>query len=150
MDAFNEKVLSENPHLERFFNNAVPQWEQPITISQISFEQKKPVENEIIMVGDTAGLIHPLCGNGMAMAIHSGLLAARAISPFLNGTLSREEALKNYEKIWNVNFKARLHMGRYLQGILLHPVYTRVAMGIIKKIPAALPMIIKKTHGKPI
>jgi hypothetical protein len=23
------------------------------------------------MIGDTAGLIHPLCGNGMAMAIHS-------------------------------------------------------------------------------
>jgi flavin-dependent dehydrogenase len=150
VDAFNENVLSENPHLKRFFKTAVPQWEQPITISQISFEQKKPVEDEIIMAGDTAGLIHPLCGNGMAMAIHSGLLAAQAISPFLRGTLNREEALKDYEKIWNVNFKARLRMGRYLQGILLHPVYTKVAMGFIKNIPIALPMIIKKTHGKPI
>jgi flavin-dependent dehydrogenase len=28
------------------------------------------------MIGDTAGLIHPLCGNGMAMAIHSAKLAA--------------------------------------------------------------------------
>jgi flavin-dependent dehydrogenase len=35
------------------------------------FQQKKKLENHILMIGDTAGLIHPLCGNGMAMAIHS-------------------------------------------------------------------------------
>jgi 2-polyprenyl-6-methoxyphenol hydroxylase-like FAD-dependent oxidoreductase len=28
----------------------------------------------MLMIGDTAGLIHPLCGNGMAMAIHAKLL----------------------------------------------------------------------------
>jgi flavin-dependent dehydrogenase len=29
---------------------------------------------DMLMIGDTAGLIHPLCGNGMAMAIHSAKL----------------------------------------------------------------------------
>jgi flavin-dependent dehydrogenase len=150
VDSFNENVLSQNPHLERFFKSAVPQWEQPITISQISFEQKKPIENGVMMAGDTAGLIHPLCGNGMAMAIHSGLLAARAIVPFLKGASNQNIVSKNYTDTWNDNFKSRLRMGRYLQGILLHPVYTKTALGVLKNIPAALPMIIKKTHGKPI
>jgi flavin-dependent dehydrogenase len=34
------------------------------------------------MIGDTAGLIHPLCGNGM-MAIHSAKLAAENTIHFL-------------------------------------------------------------------
>ena len=36
-----------------------------------SFAPKKPVEEHILMSGDAAGLITPLCGNGMAMAIRS-------------------------------------------------------------------------------
>jgi flavin-dependent dehydrogenase len=40
----------------------------------VSFEEKKNVEDHMLMIGDTAGLIHPLCGNGMAMAIHSAKL----------------------------------------------------------------------------
>jgi hypothetical protein len=67
----------------RNFKNAVIQFEKPLTISQVSFEEKK-CENHIIMIGD-AGLIHPLCGNGMAMAIHSAKLARKY------NTFSRKE-----------------------------------------------------------
>jgi len=35
-----------------------------------------------LMIGDTAGLIHPLCGNGMAMAIHSAKIASELIGDF--------------------------------------------------------------------
>lgn len=150
VDVFNEKVLSENPQLKEFFEQAVPVWEQPISISQISFEQKQPVEQGIIMIGDTAGLIHPLCGNGMAMAIHSGKLAVEAITPFLEGEQSHKDSLEQYRTNWNAQFKSRLRMGRWLQGILLQPVYTRVAFSFLKTFPVLLPFIIKKTHGKPI
>jgi 2-polyprenyl-6-methoxyphenol hydroxylase-like FAD-dependent oxidoreductase len=61
---------------------AVIQFEKPLTISQVSFEEKC-IENHIIMIGDTAGLIHPLCGNGMAMAIHSAKLATENTIHFL-------------------------------------------------------------------
>jgi hypothetical protein len=51
----------------RNFKNAVIQFEKPLTISQVSFEEKN-VLKIIYYDCDTAGLIHPLCGNGMAMA----------------------------------------------------------------------------------
>lgn len=150
IDRFNENVVARNPFLEEFFAKAEPQWEQPISISQISFEEKKPVENDIIMIGDTAGLIHPLCGNGMAMAIDSAVIAARCIDPFLHNSASKQTCLKNYDSEWKKTFKSRLRMGRYLQNIFLNQRLTKFSLGLLKTVPAALPLIIRKTHGSKI
>ena len=148
IDDFNREVLSQNPHLKSFFQNARPSWEKYIAISQISFDNKKVVENGIIMIGDTAGLIHPLCGNGMAMAIHSAAIASKCILPFLNEEISREDCLKNYEREWKQVFHSRLSTGRWLQKLFLNPTATKVGLGFVKNIPGLLPLIIKRTHGE--
>lgn len=147
---FNKEVLSKNEFLESFFKNATPVWEQPIAISQISFEKKNPVENNILMMGDTAGLIHPLCGNGMAMAIHSAKIAFDALHPYLKHKISREQALENYSSSWKKTFKRRLKIGRILQGILLNKTYTNSGLWLLRRFPFLLSIIIKSTHGKPI
>jgi flavin-dependent dehydrogenase len=147
---FNKIVLSKNKFLDSFFKNARPVWEQPITISQISFEKKEPVENSILMMGDTAGLIHPLCGNGMAMAIHSAKIAFEELQPYLKQELSREQALANYSKRWKKTFNRRLKIGRVLQGILLNKTYTKLGFWFLRRFPFLLSIIIKSTHGKPI
>ena len=69
--AFQEDVLFKNTALKELFKNSKPQFQNPLAISQISFETKNPIENHMIMCGDSAGMIHPLCGNGMGMAIRS-------------------------------------------------------------------------------
>jgi flavin-dependent dehydrogenase len=43
----------------------------------------------MLMIGDTAGLIHPLCGNGMAMAIQCKI-AADLVIAFVNGEIKQE------------------------------------------------------------
>ncbi|QJP35274.1 NAD(P)/FAD-dependent oxidoreductase [Nonlabens sp. Ci31] len=150
VDEFNKNVLSKNEFLSDFFKNATPVWEQPITISQISFEKKEPIENNILMLGDTAGLIHPLCGNGMAMAIHSAKIAFEELNPYLKDVLSREQALKNYANRWEKTFRKRLKIGRILQGILLNKTYTGLGLWFLRKFPFLLSTTIKGTHGKPI
>ncbi|MDT8346606.1 MAG: NAD(P)/FAD-dependent oxidoreductase, partial [Flavobacteriaceae bacterium] len=81
---FQEKVVFQNVALKTIFQNSVSKFDQPLSISQISFKIKNPVENHIIMCGDTAGMIHPLCGNGMAMAIRSAQLASETIIDYLH------------------------------------------------------------------
>ena len=147
---FNKEVLSKNKFLASFFKVAAPVWEQPITISQISFEKKQPVERHIIMLGDTAGLIHPLCGNGMAMAIHSAQIAFESLEPFLLNLSSREQSLDAYSQKWEKTFHKRLKIGRILQGILLNKTYTNLGLWFLNKFPFLLSIIIKSTHGKPI
>ena len=132
------------------FDKALLKFDKPLTISQISFDKKKCVENHILMIGDTAGLIHPLCGNGMAMAIHSAKLASETAIDYLKTTISREQMELNYIKKWNFNFKTRLRTGRLLGKLLQKERLAQLVLKILILFPTLLPIIIKKTHGKPI
>ncbi|MBC7844951.1 MAG: NAD(P)/FAD-dependent oxidoreductase [Flavobacterium sp.] len=151
IEQFQSKVIYKNPHLKTIFENCELLFEKPLTISQISFEKKDAVENHILMIGDTAGLIHPLCGNGMAMAIHGAKIVSELIMEFFENKISsRNEFEEKYFQEWNRNFKSRLKTGRLLSKILQKEKLTTFLMHFLGIFPLLLPIIIKKTHGKPI
>ncbi|MNY10018.1 hypothetical protein D3C86_1429710 [compost metagenome] len=103
------------------------------------------------MIGDTAGLIHPLCGNGMAMAIHSAKICAELCMAYLKGVISSRFILeKQYINNWNANFKNRLLMGRMLSGIMQKESLFKPMQSLLVNFPSILPQIVKRTHGKPI
>ncbi len=148
---YQEQVVFQNPHLKTIFSKCKQLFENPLTISQISFEKKQSVENHILMIGDTAGLIHPLCGNGMAMAIHSAKIVSELVVKFYTSEIkSRNELENRYIQEWNFNFKDRIKMGRFLATLLQKQKLSAVLMRILIVFPFLLPIIIKKTHGKPI
>lgn len=146
IDEHRREVLCENPHLKEIFSNSEPLFERPLTISQISFSAKKKVEQHILMTGDTAGLIHPLCGNGMAMAISSAQLAAQQL---LQGQ-PRIETERKYTSGWNQQFAKRMKAGSLLSSVFTHPWLSGMSMGTVVALPALLPFIIRQTHGKPL
>lgn len=145
---FQTNVLSKNVQLKNFFQNAIPQFEKPLTISQISFDKKQPVENHIFMAGDSAGLIHPLCGNGMAMAIRSAALFSELYLQFKNKEIDRESFEKNYTKSWNHEFSQRLKTGFYIQKALMNPTVSKIGFSIGKTFPSLITKLIKQTHGQ--
>jgi menaquinone-9 beta-reductase len=151
IEEYQQKVVSQNPHLKTIFENSELLFEKPITISQISFEKKQAVENNILMIGDTAGLIHPLCGNGMAMAIHSAKIASELVEKFYKNEIHTRTELENkYTQEWNFNFKNRLKVGRTIANLLQKNKLSQFLMQLLIIFPFVLSLIIKKTHGKPI
>ncbi|MBB5634719.1 flavin-dependent dehydrogenase [Pedobacter cryoconitis] len=145
---YQEKVLYQNKHLKDIFERCTPLFETPLTISQLSFGARKTVTDHILMIGDTAALIHPLCGNGMAMAIHSAQICATLLTAFFKGDISsRTELEKRYIISWNQNFKSRLRMGSTLSAILSKEYLAEKLISGMVNIPFVLPMLIKKTHG---
>ena len=146
---FQEQVVFKNEHLRKIFKETSPVFEKPLTISQVSFQTKNPVEDHIIMCGDTAGMIHPLCGNGMGMAISSAKLASTRILQFLNGEIKTREGLeKQYLRDWNKEFKIRLKTGHFIAWLFRNQTISQIAYSILKRIPSLLPKMIKFTHGK--
>ena len=146
---FQDQVVLKNNYLRKIFKESTPIFEKPLTISQISFQTKKPVEDHIIMCGDTAGMIHPLCGNGMGMAISSAKLASIRILQFLNGEIKTREGLeKQYLRDWNKEFKIRLKAGHFIAWLFRNQTISQIAYSILKTTPSLLPKIIKFTHGK--
>ncbi len=149
IDEFQEEVVFKNKYLKSIFKNSQPVFETPLTISQISFSNKSPIENHIIMCGDTAGMIHPLCGNGMSMAIRSAQIASQLIINYLQGKIESRLALeKAYQKSWNKEFKTRLKVGHFVAKLFSKNQLSEMLIPIIKQIPKLLPKIIKLTHGK--
>lgn len=150
IDEFQSIVLHQNPNLKRILEQSKMVFDRPLTISQISFEKKAQVENHLLMLGDTAGLIHPLCGNGMAMAIHSAKIASECVVSFLEGKQTREEMEENYIFQWKFHFQKRLQTGKQLSKLLLNQFLSRILMKLLLTFPKLLPLIIRRTHGKPI
>ena len=143
-----KKVLYKNPYLKNIFKNAVMVYKKPLTISQISFAKKSQVQNHILLCGDAAGMITPLCGNGMSMALHSSKLAASAINDFLQNNISRLQLEDIYTNNWQNIFGKRVRWGRIIQQLFGKIWLTNLFVFILKKSPYLTDKLIKQTHGK--
>lgn len=143
-----ETILCSNPALKKLFGSVRMLYDTPLVISQISFEKKAPVEDHILMVGDSAGLITPLCGNGMSMAMHAGKIAAQYIKDFLEKRRTRAEMEINYSTSWNRTFDSRLKVGRFIQGLFGKKMLTNLFIRTMKASPKLTQMLIRRTHGQ--
>lgn len=144
-----QQVLYQNPHLKNIFANSETVAEFPVTISQISFSQKSKTENGLLMLGDAAGMITPLCGNGMSIALHTSKIAATLIDLFLQGKLSYQQMIAEYEIQWKHHFAKRLKTGRILQSFFGSTSLSNLFVGTFKAFPFLASPLIKQTHGKP-
>ncbi len=154
IDELEEKVLFRNSRLKNIFAHSEFISEIPEVINEISFDPKECVSSHILFCGDSAGLIAPLCGNGMAMAINGAVLLSKSLmkalpGKFVNADL-RKKIEEDYSRSWQSEFSTRLFMGRKLQQLSLKPVLSKTAIHILKLIPPFKNKIIRSTHGKPL
>lgn len=144
-----QAVLCKNPYLATIFKEARFLFEKPLVINEISFAKKSAVENHILMTGDSAGLITPLCGNGMAMAIHSAKVLSDLVGRYFNGEISRKNLEQFYQTRWDQLFGARLFVGRKSQSLFGTKLASELAVFVMKTFRPLAMTIIKSTHGAP-
>ncbi len=144
-----EKVLCQNPQLEKVFGEAEFLFKKPEVINEISFETKSQNDDGILMCGDAAGMITPLCGNGMAMAIHSAKLLSEHITRFFSNGKNKENLVADYNKEWNAIFSKRLAVGRTIQRLFGKSFQSDFSLALLEIKPLAN-FIIRNTHGSPI
>lgn len=148
--AFEKQVMWRNPLLRKVLQTSEELFPQPLAISNFSFGAKQPVVNHLFMAGDAAGMISPLCGNGMAMAISSGFQLGQILIDGLNGKISITLAEQEYTRYWKSNFEVRMWWGNRLQPLFGRPVISNLSLRVLNMMPFVLPAIIEKTHGEPI
>jgi menaquinone-9 beta-reductase len=144
-----EIILSENPHLKKLFSTMQRLYNTPVSISQVSFSKKNAVENNVLMLGDAAGMITPLCGNGMSMAMHSAKIAAANITAFLQNNITRQQLESNYTTEWKNNFGTRVKTGKLVQYLFGRKTTTNIFINLMKRSTLITNKIIALTHGKP-
>lgn len=142
-------VLRQNPFLDKIFSSANFLFTQPVTISQISYERRTRVEGHVLFTGDAAGMIPPLAGNGMSMALHGSKIAYQCIDAFLKGQVARYELEQEYTDRWDKLFGRRLWAGRFLQAWFGSERRTNLLLYSLKPFPRLVSFLIRQTHGQP-
>jgi flavin-dependent dehydrogenase len=142
------RILRQNPKLREVLDQVEHLYQHPLTISQISFAKKTQVENHILCLGDAAGMITPLCGNGMSMALHASKIAAVCLDGFLTKACDRQQLETEYQQAWQKNFAARLKTGRFLQDFFGRPFWSTLLLLLLKPFPGLIRSLIRKTHGE--
>lgn len=150
IEAFQEEVMKKNPWLKEVLENAEFLLEKPEVINEITFEKQEPVVNHILMCGDAAGMITPLCGNGMAMAIHSAkILSNLIIEANPTSAFDRAKLEEAYTHAWKNQFGMRLWAGRKIQGLFGDGAMSEVAVGLGKYVKPVTKFLVSQTHGEP-
>jgi flavin-dependent dehydrogenase len=144
-----QDVLMKNSHLKEILTTAERLYDHPLAISQISFEKKELVYDHVLMLGDAAGMITPLCGNGMSIAFHSAKIAAEYVDGFLSGHTNRSSMELRYTYSWKHQFSSRLSMGRMVQGIFGGAAGTTLFLKAVKAMPVVQRALIRRTSGSP-
>ncbi|HEX9996500.1 MAG TPA: NAD(P)/FAD-dependent oxidoreductase [Abditibacterium sp.] len=155
-DRFWEHLLSRNPALESRFRNAWRQtnWE---ATANVSFERFRPVSEStaepdstiprgVLCAGDAAGYIHPLTGDGMAMALRAGELGA-ACARLGGAGMDNAEAARLYSAAWQREFAPRLQLAARLHPFALRPAWARPILPILRHLPSLRNAMVRGTRG---
>lgn len=148
-----EDILFQNPVLKKIFSEAHFIFPEAEVINEISFAKKNVIENHVFMCGDTAGLITPLCGNGMSMAIHSAfmlsqrLLSCGLLSQKTVASNDRIKLEKQYVHDWQKQFRQRLFWGRTIQAAFGNPQLSGAIIQMLHNIPPLEKYLINSTRG---
>ncbi len=150
IEALEAQVLSQNPYLRSLLNHAERCWSAPQTIAQVYFSERPwPGSSRFFLLGDAAGLIPPLCGNGMSMAFRSAHLLFPLWQAHFEGRLSLTQVQAQYQACWRQSFGTRLDTGRALQRTFgkLWPINALVQG--LAPFPGLVQSLITRTHGTP-
>lgn len=142
---FSAEIMAKNSLLAGRLEALNPGWDQALAAANLSFGASSCQVGGILLVGDAAGSIAPLCGDGMAMALRAGELLAPLVDRFLKGALGALKA--EYAHCWQEDFRLRLQVGGLLHQALLRPGWARAAVGILRRFPALGQGLFRWTRG---
>lgn len=120
-----------SPSLARRLAALEPCDEATQAAAELSFEAEGTSSGRVLFIGDAAGTIAPMCGDGQSMALESAVLLAELIA-----REDRPERLRaRWEAAWRERFAARVRLGRWLQRLLLHPFAAEAAVSAVGRWP---------------
>lgn len=106
--------FSSDPHINKYFDKEKCEtiWEGAYSLPALGIKESSLYGENIMMIGDAAGFVSPISGEGIHPSIVSGKIAAEtAVKALENGEISKN-SLKNYARDFHIkkiirNFKLK-------------------------------------------
>jgi flavin-dependent dehydrogenase len=143
-----EQFVKKNPFLKTIFENSEFLFEKPVTVSNIGFEIRQTHDKEMLFLGDAAGCISPLTGNGMSMAARTSVFASNLIGRYLRNEIKKTDMQDHYHREWMRNFDARIKAGKKLQYLFGKDLLSHLALKMLDPLKPVKNYLIDQTHGE--
>lgn len=134
-DIFSDSLIEKIDFLPAFGN------------SNIYFGKRELIKGGAFMIGDAGGIIAPIAGDGIGMALQSGKLIADILLKSRKENLSLNETQLLYQNKWQKLFSRRLNYGQFIQKILLGSKLKNYAINFVSAFPSVLPKLIDSTRS---
>jgi flavin-dependent dehydrogenase len=140
-------AIGQNRELARRLAGGRSLTETEVAVAPVDIHRPAAPWDGIACLGDTAVMIPPLCGDGMAMALRSAELCVPLAHDFLHGHLSPAAWAAAYQSAWKREFSRAVRLGCYLQTILSAPILAEAALGLGRLAPPLAEMLVRATRG---
>jgi len=141
-ESFVDTIRNEEATLDAMYARYEPAQEQFLSSEPVIFRSRSAVEGGVFMVGDASGIIDPLTGNGMAMAIQSALVAA----PFILEKLAGRDTEAAYRRRHHELFANRIRWSRRVAQVLSRPALLDAALAGVRSTRIGA-MLLRKTRA---
>ena len=121
---------------------------EPVSTAPLVFRSRRPADRTVLHVGDAAGFIDPFVGDGIALALRSGRLAAESLVPMLKGKRSTEQCAREYERRYRTQFETIFRSAERLRSLLELPRPLRAITLRALKLPSVASYVMRKTRGR--
>lgn len=108
---------------------------EPVSTAPLFFASPRTVERDMPLVGDAAAFIDPFAGDGISIALHSGRMAAAALSKYLRGDCPLKPALEDYDRQYRELIHPALKNAARVRLLLQLPKAGRVAALALLRVP---------------
>lgn len=117
-DAIWQNFMDSNPLLRRqmMSSKLISPWKG--TFVDIN-RPSRFFDGQAFYAGDAAGLIHPVAGGGISMALSGGMLLGRLMGQYTPDELPKEQIAVSYERIWKKHFQYSTAVSKWI-GSLSH------------------------------
>jgi len=147
-EAMLDAVLRQNPALNDRLDGLYRVSERFEAVSQVPLMPKTRFAGDVCMIGDAAGMIAPLCGDGMAMALRTADLVTPLASAFLDGRCAADSFRTRYESQWKSTFGTRMRLGRWIHAAAFRPGAARLLVQGCRLLPPLARWLIRTTRGR--
>ena len=145
IEKLEQNVLWQNTQLKNVFQKATFVWEKPLIISNIKFNKQSLFNDQMLFVGDAAGSISPLSGNGMSIAARSALVLSKLILE----NIEYNSLTIKYNNEWDSHFGNRVNKAELLNKIMLNPTLHHLVIGVLNTVKPLRQKVINDMQGDP-
>ncbi|MFB6247519.1 MAG: NAD(P)/FAD-dependent oxidoreductase [Salinibacter sp.] len=142
-----DEMRRHNPVLDDRMRDLVRVSDRFEAVSQVPLMSKSQFVDGVCMIGDSAGMIAPLCGDGMAMALDTADLVAPMAEQFLSGRRSPAAFRADYRDRWRSRYQRRLRLGRWAHAAAFRPLASTALLTACRVLPPLARWLIRSTRG---